>query len=175
MEWIQKVKNSPHVNISINPDNFELNPKEPVVCEVVVTTDSYDDIEEILTYVKYKVNQIVTIYDIFFSLSINEGFAERNLQISAHVEKPQIHVSKSFFEFGIITRGSNVAANFFLQNISESGLYWEVAEYQYDFINHDFVESNCCNLSCNCGELCHQQSYCNIEYKIDTLVRIVLF
>lgn len=107
-------------------------------------------------------------------MSINEGFAERNLQISAPVEKPQIHVSKSFFEFGIITRGSDFSANFFVQNTSESGLYWEVAEYQYDFKNQDFVENNCSSLSCNCGELCHLQSYCNIEYKIDTTVRINL-
>lgn len=93
----------------------------------------------------------------------------------ARVEKPKIKVKNTFVNFGHVKIHSNVTNVFTVKNLSEACLCWEVKEFQYNYVIHEFEETDNSSLSQTCGELYEFNNETDIVYKLDTSVSFIIF
>ncbi|KAF2903634.1 hypothetical protein ILUMI_02541 [Ignelater luminosus] len=145
-EW----KPSKLKSINISPMKFTLNPLSVFICDLNIHISTYEDIQETISFV------------------INGGLLERNCNIIAKVVKPIAKFSENLLNFGYIPKGKKIEGkDFFIENIGQESLRWEIFEFYFDHQCNTIRELKASNhLTLTCGEL-DKNEKCKVTYSVD--------
>lgn len=95
----------------------------------------------------------------------------KEFNVFAEVASPKIYVSTNLLEFGYITIEQPLEKKFYIENLCNDEVRWELHEFTYDFQRRSLIEIGNKNVSIWSGILKGQGKFTEISYRVNAEVK----